>query len=103
MKVEWSPLALERVTEIVGYIALDKPAAAENWVEGLFESVERLESHPHSGRKVPEVGLERIREIVFGAYRVIYGIDEHTPKILVLTVRRGSEMLRKEELKLKNT
>ena len=28
-----------------------------------------------SGRKVPEVGAERIREILYGAYRVIYGID----------------------------
>ena len=53
-----------------------------------------------SGRKVPEVGLERIREIVYGAYRVIYGVDERVRKISVLTVRRGSEMLRTEEFEL---
>lgn len=62
MNLEWSPLALERVSEIASYIALDKPSAAETWVDGLFESVERLKSRPMSGRKVPEVGLERIRE-----------------------------------------
>lgn len=38
--IEWSPLALERVGEIASYIALDKPSAAESWVDGLFESVE---------------------------------------------------------------
>lgn len=103
MNLEWSPLALERVSEIANYIALDKPSAAETWVDGLFESVGRLESHPMSGRKVPEVGLERIREIVYGAYRIIYGIDERAQKIAVLTVRRGSEMLRTEELELKGT
>ena len=92
MNLEWSPLALERVSEIASYIALDKPSAAEAWVDGLFESVERLKSHPKSGRKVPEVGIERIREIVYGAYRVIYGIDERARKISVLTVRRGSEI-----------
>lgn len=100
MNLEWSPLALERVNEIASYIALDKASAAEMWVDGLFESVERLKSHPMSGRKVPEVGLERVREVVYGAYRVIYGIDERARKISVLTVRRGSEMLRAEELEL---
>lgn len=51
MKLEWSPLALERVGEIARYIALDKSSAAESWIEGIFKSVARLESHPYSGRK----------------------------------------------------
>ena len=100
MNLEWSPLALERVSEIASYIALDKLSAAEAWVDGLFESVERLKSHPKSGRKVPEVGIERLREIVYGAYRVIYGVDERAQKISVFTVRRGSEMLRADEFEL---
>jgi len=100
VNLEWSPLALERVSEITSYIALDKPSAAEDWVDGLFKAVVRLNLHPMSGRKVPEVGIERIREIVYGAYRVIYGIDERAGNISVLTVRRGSEMLRAEELEL---
>lgn len=99
MILEWSPLALERAS----YITLDKPSAAEAWVDGIFESVGRLESYPMSGRKVPEVGIERIREIIYGAYRIIYSIDERAGKISVLTVRRGSEMLRAEELELKGT
>lgn len=103
MILEWSPLALERVSEVARYIALDKPSAAEAWIDGVFESVGRLELHPMSGRKVPEVGIERIREIIFGAFRIIYSIDEHAQKISILTVRRGSEMLRTEELELKGT
>jgi mRNA-degrading endonuclease RelE of RelBE toxin-antitoxin system len=49
---------------------------------------------------VPELGIDRIREIIYGAYRVIYGVDERANKITVLTVRRGSEMLKVEELEM---
>lgn len=103
MRLEWSPLALERAGEIANYIALDKPSAAEVWVEGLFKAVEQLPAHPRSGRKVPELNVERIREIIYGAYRVIYAIDERANKIIILTVRRGSEMLKAEELETKST
>lgn len=98
MMIEWSPLALERAGDIAGYIALDKPSAAESWLDGLFESVERLEPHPMSGRIVPEVNIERIREVIYGAYRVIYRVDTQTQKISVLTVLRGSELIRADEL-----
>lgn len=90
MKVEWSPLALDRVSEIARYIAKDNPDAAERWVNELFDSVERLVDFPESGRVVPEVGVRRIRELIFGAYRVIYGVKD---KVEILTVRRGSQRL----------
>jgi len=90
VKVEWSPLALDRVTDIARYIAKDNPGAAERWVNELFDSVERLADFPESGRIVPEVGVQRIREIIFGAYRVIYSIKD---KVEILTVRRGSQRL----------
>ena len=103
MKLLWSPLALERVNDIASYIALDKPTAAENWALELFERVERLLKHPRSGRKVPEIGINRIREIMHGSYRVIYAIDDKAKLIEILTVRRGSEMLRKDEIDPENT
>ena len=96
--LEWSPLALERAGDIASYIAMDKPSAAESWIQGLFETVERLKPHPMSGRVVPEVNIERIREIIYGAYRVIYRVDIQAQKISVLTVLRGSEFIRADEL-----
>jgi len=69
--MEWSPLALERVSEIARYIAKDNLDAAERWVNELFDSVERLADYPQSGRVVPEVGVQRIRELIVGAYRVL--------------------------------
>jgi addiction module RelE/StbE family toxin len=90
VKVEWSPLALDRVSDIARYIAKDNPDAAERWVNELFDSVDRLADFPESGRIVPEVGVRRIRELICGAYRVIYSVKD---KIEVLTVRRGSQLL----------
>ena len=95
MKVEWSPLALDRVSEIALYIAKDNPDAAERWVNELFDSVEHLVDFPESGRVVPEVGVRRIREVIFGAYRVIYSVKE---KVEILTVRRGSQLLDVSEI-----
>lgn len=95
MKAEWSPLALECVEDIARYIAQDNPDAAVRWVVALFDAVERLADFPQSGRVVPEIGIRRIREVIFGAYRVIYTVRD---KVEVLTVRRGSQLLRLREI-----
>jgi plasmid stabilization system protein ParE len=86
---------LERVEYIALYIAQDNPDAAVRWVVELFDAVERLADFPQSGRIVPEVGIRRIREVIFGAYRVIYSVRD---RVEILTVRRGSQLLRLSEI-----
>ncbi len=100
MKIVWSPLALERLESIAQYIAEDKPSAALQWVDGLFSCVDRLAEYPESGRVVPEVRLQRIREVVFGSYRVIYSV---TNQVDILTVRRNSQLLKLSELSVDET
>ncbi|MET3998043.1 MULTISPECIES: type II toxin-antitoxin system RelE/ParE family toxin [Pseudomonadota] len=95
MKIVWSPLALERVEDTARYIAEDNPDAAVRWVEDLFSAVERLADFPESGRMVPEVGSPRIRELIFGTYRVIYSAKG---RVDILTVRRSSQLLRMSEI-----
>jgi plasmid stabilization system protein ParE len=95
MRIVWSPLALERVEDIALYIAEDNPEVAAKWVDDLFFSVERLADFPESGRIVPEVGSRRIRELIFGAYRVIYSVKR---QVDILTIRRSSQLLRLSEL-----
>ena len=95
MKIVWSPLALERVEDIARYIAEDNPDGALRWVDGLFGKVERLADFPKSGRMVPEVGSPRIRELIFGTYRVIYSVKD---QVDILTVRRSSQLLRASEV-----
>ncbi|MEX0730265.1 MAG: type II toxin-antitoxin system RelE/ParE family toxin [Aquisalimonadaceae bacterium] len=86
---------MERVEDIAQYIAQDNPDAAVRWVVELFDTVGRLADFPQSGRIVPEVGIRRIREVIFGAYRVIYSVRD---KVEILTVRRGNQLLRLSEI-----
>ncbi len=96
MKIIWSPLAVDRISEIAEYIALDNPVAAEKWVDGIFDSVKQLKQFPNSGRMIPELQLENFREIIFGNYRVIYRVDEN--QVSILTVRHGKQVLPVDEI-----
>lgn len=96
MKIIWSPLAIERVTEISQYIAQDNPSASRTWVEAIFFKVEQLQASPASGRIVPEVNQKEIRELIFGNYRIIYRHDLNI--ISILTVRHGRQILPTEEI-----
>jgi toxin ParE1/3/4 len=76
MKIIWSPLAIKKVTEIAKYIVQDNPTAAKKWVETIFLKVEQLQSSPASGRIVPEMKRNEIRELIFGNYRLIHRTDK---------------------------
>ena len=91
MNVVWSALALERVVEIGERIALDRPNAAADWVEGIFAAVEPLARFPRSGRPVPESARTDLREIIYGSHRVIYRTDPD--QVVVLTVRSVRQVL----------
>ncbi len=96
MKIEWSPLAIEQVTDFALYIAEDKPMAADKWVVSIFKTVEKLSAFPKSGRMVPEFGRDEIRELIHGNYRIIYQM--HFSVIEILTVRHGGQILPEDEI-----
>ena len=91
MRIVWSPLAVDRASEIAGYIAQDKPSAAENWVNTVFSRVEQLKSSPEIGRIVPEINNSQFRELIYGNYRIIYRIEKK--QISILTIRHGKQIL----------
>ena len=96
MKIIWSPLAIDRATEIADDIARDNPSAAKQWIENVFDKVRLLQSSPKSGRVVPERHREYIRELIYGNYRIIYRVEKG--QISVLTVRHGKQILPIEEI-----
>jgi toxin ParE1/3/4 len=96
MKIVWSPLALERASEIVDYIAQDKPSAAINWIDTVFLKVELLALSPEIGRVVPEIGNIQFRELIYGNYRIIYRF--YKKQIFVLTIRHGKQILPIDEI-----
>ncbi|MDY6832403.1 MAG: type II toxin-antitoxin system RelE/ParE family toxin [Thermodesulfobacteriota bacterium] len=97
MKIVWSPLAVERASEIADYISQDKPAAATNWINALFSKVDQLRANPETGRMVPEINDRQFRELIYGNYRIIYHIG--AKQISILTVRHGRQILPTDEIK----
>ena len=97
MKIVWSPLALDKISDIADYIALDKPTASLNWIESAFAEVEKLSIFPESGRVVPELdNVQQYRELIIGNYRVIY--KQLKAEIQILTVRNFKQLLSPKNL-----
>ena len=71
-KVRWTPQAADDLEAICLFIARDVPRLAAIFADRVVRSTDQLASHPRSGRVVPELGIENIREIIVGSYRVIY-------------------------------
>jgi len=97
MIIIWSPLAVDRASEIADYIAQDKPSAAKKWIDTIFSKVEKLKSSPEIGRIVPEINDSQFRELIYGNYRIIYRIE--TKQISILTIRHGRQILPINEIK----
>jgi addiction module RelE/StbE family toxin len=97
MRIAWSPVAVERASEIVDYIAQDKPSAADNLIRTIFSKVEQLRSNPEIGRIVPEINERQIRELIYGNYRIIYHVE--AKQISILTIRHGKQILPIGEIK----
>lgn len=100
MKLIWAPRAITRASEITRYIAQDRPGAAAKWVDAVFAAVATLKAHPRRGRKVPEVNRPEIRELLHGAYRIIYRQD--AKRVVVLTIRHGRRQWDQADLEAEN-
>ena len=96
MKIIWSPLAIDRASEIAEYIAQDKPSAAEKQINAVFSKVEQLKSSHEIGRVVPEIGNDQFRKLIYGNYRIIYRIEKK--QISILTIRHGKQILPIDEI-----
>jgi toxin ParE1/3/4 len=90
-RINWTNQALSDLQAIGDFIARDAPVFAQIFVDKVFETVERLENFPRSGRIVPEINQDRIREIILGSYRVVYLLDED--EVNILTVFHTSRLL----------
>lgn len=81
--VIWSQEALDRLRDVHDYIAQHNSTAATSVVNGIFDKVELLRTHPRLGQRSEIVADREVREITYGHYRIPYLIvDEGTIKIL---------------------
>ena len=93
-EVVWSEQALDDLENIAAYIALDKPTAAQEFVQKVFDRVDKLEIQPESGRRPQELGRKSIyRELVIGPCRLFYRLEKE--KLLIVHVMRSERELRR--------
>ncbi|TBR60071.1 type II toxin-antitoxin system RelE/ParE family toxin [Mastigocladus laminosus UU774] len=95
-QVEWSPKALDDVEAIAIYIGRDSASYAATVVKKILDTTSNLSKEPFSGRIVPELGNDNIREHLAYSYRIIYHIQGDT--VTVAAVIYGKKLLDKFEI-----
>jgi addiction module RelE/StbE family toxin len=97
MKLEWSDPAVEDLRSLHAYIAKDSAHYAASFIERLLDAAEQLVDFPESGRRVPEVEIESVRELIVQGYRIIYQVE--ASRVVVLTVVHGRRDLTRQNIK----
>ena len=91
-EIVWSPRAIQDIQEIAEFIAKDSLQYAKAQTKLFIQEAGGLTNHPFRGRIVPELGVNSIRQLLCGHYRIIYEITGN--EIAILTVHHQSRMLK---------
>jgi toxin ParE1/3/4 len=91
-KIVWSPRAIKDINEIAEFITKDSLQYAKAHTRLFVEMAEELEAHPHRGRIVPELGINSIRKLLCGHYRIIYEVS--SKMVAILTVHHQARLLK---------
>jgi toxin ParE1/3/4 len=70
--------------EAAEYIALDSHAAAQKVAASIVAAAESLAELSERGRFVPELNDSRHRELLVGAYRLVYRVEDQHVSIVAL-------------------
>jgi toxin ParE1/3/4 len=89
-EVRWTEQAIADLRSIRSFIERDSPRYGRLVAEQLVDATSRLHAFPRSGRFVPEIGLDNVRELIVGQYRLVYRLEE--PVAIILTVFRSSRL-----------
>lgn len=92
----WTEPALSDLDAIADYIALDKPNAARQFVQRVFQHVEQLVTQPESGSRPRELRRSRYRQIVEAPCRIFYRYDSE--RVFILHVMRGEMRFRESKV-----
>jgi toxin ParE1/3/4 len=89
-KVILTPQSLEDLKAVVVFIAKDNPVRARSFGNELIDRALSVATFPELGRVVPEVGEPAVREVIHGAYRIIYEIFPDRETVSVLRFWHGA-------------
>jgi len=94
MKINWTKEAVINLQQIEDFISADNPEAAIQLIDKLISLTKDLGRFPKKGRIVPELSIDRIREIIYKIYRIVYAIKKNS--IIILTVFESHKLLSKD-------
>jgi len=93
VRVDWAQPALDDLQEIYEFIARDSPRYAQLTVERITNVAGHLARFPQLGEFLSEFSHLAYRQMVVGAYRLIYREDSETNRVIVMGVIHGSRDL----------
>jgi toxin ParE1/3/4 len=88
VKVEWTDTALAHLEDIYAYISQTSKRYADAVVDKITSRSIQIADFPYSGRKVPELNIDQIREIYEAPYRIIYYIKPDGIEVLAVVHSR---------------
>ena len=94
VKIEWSKIADNNLSQIYNYIYNDSIYYAVKTINKMIELTDNLENFSYMGRKVPEYDKNNIRELIYKSYRIIYEIQFNN--ILIRRIWHSSRNLPKQ-------
>lgn len=82
------------------YLEEGVPHIGDEFVSDIIRHIETIPDNPEIGRIVPEFGVERIRELIHGPFRVVYLREEKS--IHVVRIWRSERLLKLENTSTKD-
>jgi len=76
MQINRSPRYRNNLFQILNYIAQDKLSASKNFLNELDKLIDNLPNFPFKFRKSKYFDNEKIRDMVYKGYTVIYRVNE---------------------------
>ena len=74
LRIIWAERASHDLLEIVRYLAVRDPAAAERIARGLYREVGRLAAFPQAGSALDELDDTDYRKLVFRNWKIVYRV-----------------------------
>ena len=92
VKIILSKTARQDLKDIVDYIKRDSVKYADLEKRKIQEAIDKLPRQPLSGRIVPELSNEDLRELIFRNYRIIYEIVS-AKQINILSIHHHARLI----------
>jgi toxin ParE1/3/4 len=93
-RITFAASAIKDLEDIQAYYSDEGvPDVGKRLIAEIISRIERLSSHPRSGRVVPEFNAEHLREIIYPPFRIVYRHDKS--KVRIVRIWRSERILRK--------